>query len=69
MIEHHAHRRLATSVANLFVALLIIGPRSQELGAPTIPGRFKEAGKVTEPEKHAELERTIERVLPFEIGI
>lgn len=32
--------RARTSGENLFAVLLITGPSSQELGPPTIPGRF-----------------------------
>ena len=35
--------RWRTSGANLLVVLIITGPSSQELGPPTIPGRFKVA--------------------------
>jgi hypothetical protein len=40
---------------------------TERLGAAAAKGL--EAGKPPEPQKHAELERTIERVKPFEMGI
>ncbi|MBA3878094.1 MAG: TrwC protein [Sphingobium sp.] len=40
---------------------------TQRLGAAAAQGQA--AGKAAEPQRHAELERTIERVKPFEIGL
>ncbi|MBC2663706.1 hypothetical protein H7F50_18475 [Novosphingobium flavum] len=40
---------------------------TERLGAASAQGQA--AGKAAEPERHAELERTIERVKPFEIGL
>ena len=40
---------------------------AERLGAAAAKGQA--ASKAPEPQKHAELERTIERVKPFEMGI